>query len=324
LATVRYVNLNNAHPTPPYTNWATAAVDIQDAVDAAAAGDQIVVTNDIYAGESWEDPYGESDCVVVDKPLTLQSVNGPDVTLIDGGGAVRCLYLTNNAVLTGFTLTNGSAEQGGGVYCESTSAVLTNCILTGNWAELNGGGAYGGTLNNCTLTGNTATGWAGNNNPGEEPPFSGGFGGGAYSTTLNNCTLTGNSSPWGGGACSCTLNNCTLTGNWAPGNGWNPGYGGGALDSTLNNCTLTGNWSTFGGGAGLCTLNNCIVYFNTATNSVNYDLSSTLNYCCTTPLPTNGVGNISADPQLASSSHLSALSPLHRGGKRGLRHRQRH
>ena len=86
-------------------------------------GATIVVTNGTYAP------------VTVNTPLTLQSVNGPDVTVINGGGAVRCLYLTNNAVMVGFTLTNGVAGYGGGgVYCESTSAVLTNCVLTGNSA----------------------------------------------------------------------------------------------------------------------------------------------------------------------------------------------
>jgi sugar lactone lactonase YvrE len=312
LNAVRYVNVNNANPTPPYTSWATAATDIQSAVDAAGAGDEIVVTNgvySIYASDAW-DPNGDLDTVVVDKPLTLQSVNGPDVTIIDGGGPTvgGCLYLTTNAVIEGFTLTNGVVSgaytpgvSGGGVYCEDTSSVLTNCVLAGNYAVY-GGGAYGGTLNNCRLTDNLAE-----------------YGSGAYGCTLNNCTLTGNSAEYGGGAYGGTLNNCTLTGNYATGSwgyrGYFPGIGGGAYSCTLNNCTVTGNSSSdYGGGADSCALNNSIVYFNSDPYWGNYDPSSTLNYCCTTPMPTNGVGNISADPQLASASHLSALSPCIRAG----------
>jgi hypothetical protein len=320
-----------------------------------------VVTNGTYAGGSRLDPYGVLNCVVVDKPLTVQSVNGPGVTVINSVGEQGCAYLTNNAVIVGFTLTNGLAYQsyGGGVYCESTNSVLTNCVLTGNVAQYDGAGAYGGTLNNCTLTGNSAlegggaencilnnctlTGNSANAYYSGIAGFVGGSGGGAWLCTLNNCTLTGNSARAGGGVCGGTLNNCTLTGNSAnaceskDGN-YFPGDGGGAyscslnnctltgnsttddgagaFDSTLNNCTLTGNsayefdgYGGYGGGAYSCTLNNCIVYFNSAPNGGNYDPSSTLNYCCTTPLPTNGVGNISADPQLASASHLSALSP---------------
>jgi hypothetical protein len=70
--------------------------------------------------------------------------------------------MTNGAVLAGFTLTHGhtridgdleNEQSGGGVRCESTSAVLSNCVLTGNGAGTFGGGASGGTLYNCTLDG---------------------------------------------------------------------------------------------------------------------------------------------------------------------------
>ena len=76
-------------------------------------------------------------------------------------GRGHVVYLTTNAMLVGFALTNGSAYNGGGVYCEA-NAVLNNCVLSGNSTQDQygnawdyGGGAYGGTLNNCTLTGNS-------------------------------------------------------------------------------------------------------------------------------------------------------------------------
>jgi hypothetical protein len=116
LAATHYVDLSSPNPAPPYTNWATAATVIQDAVDAAAVGDEVVVTNGLYASggrvagtNSW------ASRVAVEKQITLRSVNGPQFTAIKGnqGGAlsnwvnsVRCAYLANGACLTGFTLTN--------------------------------------------------------------------------------------------------------------------------------------------------------------------------------------------------------------------------
>ena len=278
LATVRYVDSNSAIPTPPYTNWTSAAHVIQDAVDAALAGDEIVVTNGTYAaGGRAVGTNVLVNRVAVDKPLKLRSANGPTNTIIqgypvpgttNGDGAIRCVYLTNGASLSGFTLTNGATrtngsqwneQTGGGVWSEST-AMVSNCVLVGNSASSDGGGAFRGALNNCILTGNSALYGGG-----------GAAGGGELDLcVLNNCVLTANSAGWGGGAEGVSLNNCTLTDNSA---------------------------SRWGGGADWCELNNCILYFNTATNGANYYFPrGVLDHCCTTPMPTNGVGNITNAP----------------------------
>ena len=48
-AATRYVWQDSPSPAPPYTNWATAAHVIQDAVDAAQTGDTVLVAGGVYA-----------------------------------------------------------------------------------------------------------------------------------------------------------------------------------------------------------------------------------------------------------------------------------
>ncbi|HEY5912106.1 MAG TPA: LamG-like jellyroll fold domain-containing protein [Verrucomicrobiae bacterium] len=335
---LHYVAADGTNPVPPYTSWATAATNIQDAVDAAVLGGTVLVSNGVYAaGERVVVEGGGLNRLVVGRPLTLQSVNGPEATIIDGGASNRCVYLVKGTSLSGFTLTKGLADNGGGVLCEATTAVVSNCVITGN-SSGSGGGACGGRLNDCTLTGNSASD----------------YGGGVYGGTLNNCTLTANSATAGGGAAASTVYHCTLSGNTAingggayegavansivtsnsaSGNGGGANAarldncflasnsatnsGGGTYQGTLNNCTVVGNSArgsgngTFGG-----TLNNCIVYYNRGqwnSSGSNYT-SGILNYCCTTPLPNGGAGNIAVDPQLATARNLSAGSPCRGAG----------
>jgi parallel beta-helix repeat protein len=310
-----FVNLNNTTPVAPYTNWLTAATNIQDAVDAAYLGNTVYVSNGVYqtGGRVADGSFASlTNRVIINKPLTVQSANGPATTVIQGSGpigngAVRCAYLANGAVLSGFTLTNGatldfenpnSESKGGGVWCESVGAIVTNCVITANSAFDRGGGAWNGTLKNCTLTGNAAA-----------------DGGGAYSNTLNNCTIISNTaSSSGGGVQFGALNNCIVMGNSAVN-----GNGGGTFYGTLTNCTLTGN-SAFsqGGGAYSGSLKNCIIYYNTASSNPNL-YGGVFNYSCTTPSPGTGARNITNEPVFVNPSggdfHLQSNSPCINAGK---------
>ena len=249
---VRYVNVGNPTPVSPFTNWLTAAANIQDAVDASTNGDLILVTNGIYQTGASLTSDGASNRVVVHKAVTLESVNGPSATVIAGVYArlssVRCVYLTDGAALLGFTLAGGgSMQSGGGAWCEDSNVIVSNCVVTNGFVIQNGGGICGGKAFNCILMNNSADQ----------------YGGGAFQGALFDCVLTNNHAYYGGGACSNTLVNCALVGNFAQFQNLNSG--GGAIYSILSNCVVAGNdsWGG-GGGAAFSILTGCTVSNNTA------------------------------------------------------------
>ena len=315
-ATTRYVDVNNATPAPPYTNWATAATNIQLAVDAAAQGDLILVTNGVYQTGGRVGPSSPlTNRIMVSKPMTIQSVNGPRVTSIvgyqvsgttNGPSAVRCAYLTVGALLSGFTLTNGATlttgspgqeQSGGGVWLYSYNAVVSNCVITGNCAYGHGGGAAGGgTLDHCTVIGNSAP-----------------YAGGASQCYLNFCVVTGNQASLGGGAELSTLNDCLVISNTAS------TRAGGLYSSYVYNSTIVGNSAPDGGGADWGMHYNCILYYNTASTEPNYTRPANLANCCTTPAPSPDFQfNFTIPPLFVNPAggdfHLQATSPCINAG----------
>ncbi len=234
-ANTLFVSRESKNPVAPFANWATAATNIQQAVNAAAAGDVVLITNGIYGA------------ITVDKPLSLRSVNGAKVTVIDAARRGRCAYLTNGTSLAGFMLRQGLADVfGGGVFCASSDVFLTNCVITENEVGTNangsvlgsGGGVYGGRLYNCLVTRNKAAV----------------FGGGAFGSTLYNCTVIGNRADK---------------------------QGGGVYSSAVTNS---------------------IIYYNTSAPPHANQALAQLDHCCTTPLPTTGIGNITNEPVFADYS----------------------
>ncbi len=271
---IHFVSLSSLTPISPYTNWTTAATNIQDAIDASVAGDLVLVSNGTY-NVGARIVYGaSSNRVVINKAITVESLSGPASTIIAGfhsptaAPQIRCAYLTNGAALFGFTLTNGSGrtagdptneESGGGVWCESTSAIISNCVLIASAANNVGGGAYQGTFYNCTLSNNIA----------------GARGGGAFASILNNCLVSSNRAAQsaGGGAAFGTLSNCLLTFNATANNG------GGTYFSTVYSCTFSNNVAEFGGGTYGGTVTQSLISSNGASNTGGGAYSNTLNDC---------------------------------------------
>jgi len=112
----RYVSPAGGNQAP-YTNWAMAAHVIQDAMDVAGAGETVWVSNGVYAsGGALAAGNAVSNRVLIRESVRVESVNGPEVTVIAGeigdsysGNSYRGVYLEDGASLIGFTVTNGFA-----------------------------------------------------------------------------------------------------------------------------------------------------------------------------------------------------------------------
>ncbi|MBN1955554.1 MAG: hypothetical protein JW900_10965 [Anaerolineae bacterium] len=267
-----------AGPSPLQAEWRVCPagppdchyITIQEAVDAAGAGDVVKVATGVYADLSYIS--GITQVVYITKSLTLQggyttaNWDTPDPlanpTTLDAGGLGRGLYAAGPITLTveGLRITGGDAtglggsgppyndqDSGGGLFVVEAALTLSNCFIFSNTASTAGYFAYGGGMayenGVAVLKGNIFQNNVANT-------AGGGYGGGlsVYTMPENPITLQdnqfisntaglGNSGNGGGlylaGRHAPTL--ITLEGNLFQGNvgsenGGNVGGHGGGLD----------------------------------------------------------------------------------------------
>jgi predicted outer membrane repeat protein len=240
-------------------------------------------------------------------------IDNNDTTRINGNNAHHVVLGVDvpGAVLDGLTIKGGKADgsssitvkskavlksDGGGIYNDSSSPVLTNVTIMDNIADNNGGGMYNASssssiLTNVIITGNSASGKGGGIYNLESPPV------------LTNVTVTGNSAASGGGIYSSksspVLTNVTIAGNSAA-------SGGGIfIDDTsfhtsrpkIRNSIIWGNSDGITKTAGVPTLDHCLVQDG---------------------WPGEGSNNLSSDPEFMAPAEgdyrLTAHSPaINRG-----------
>ncbi|MDP8314962.1 MAG: right-handed parallel beta-helix repeat-containing protein [Candidatus Celaenobacter antarcticus] len=183
----------------------------------------------------------------------------------------------NNVIIENITITNGNAEDGGGIYCNNSSPSLANVTIssnsaTGGYSQGEGGGIFcnssSPSLVNVTISENSA----------------GRYGGGMYCEgnsllSLMNVTISGNSVDGYGGGIYCyesspILENVTISSNSATGS--YDAHGGGIYcknsSPSLVNSTISGNNASYSGGGIYCyqsspSLENVTISSNSTTES---------------------------------------------------------
>jgi parallel beta-helix repeat protein/predicted outer membrane repeat protein len=275
-ANTYYVDISSTNSEPPYSSWSTAATNIQPAIDLAHSNDTVYVSNGTYL---------ITGTITLSNSITMQSMNGAETTVINGGGNRRCLYLSgHDIVIDGFTIANGKSSRGAGLYVEG-DALVRNCIISNNYAYSaltdGGGGCYvedSLVLNDCELINNTAYQCAGG------AVLVKSTGGRLWAT---NCIFSGNASvpPYGGGTggaiCASTnlsLFNCVFD--------QNTGYLGGAVyaekHALISDCLFTSNSATHGAGIRCDTLldvENSIFAFHSGAAIQSYYADITVSNC---------------------------------------------
>jgi len=280
---------------------ASPLATIQTGINAVSAGNTVFVAAGTYV----------ENINFNGKNISVIGENR-ETTIIDGNelGSVVTFENkeTSSAILSGFTIQNGSASKGGGIFCDNSSPTLTNVTVSGNTAT-DGGGIY-----------------SANSSP-----------------TITSTEVTDNYGGWGGGFCilfgsALTGGNPTISNTLVAKNHGKYHGGGLYIDETkvsLTNVSITENTSNEMQGAGIHARNRSnielvnVIHWNNEPSSIvfqedgfkseisisNSDIESGQSGVTTNSNAdiTWADGNIDADPMFVDTAnddyHLSNYSP---------------
>jgi hypothetical protein len=321
------------------TSWSTAKADLQNAINASSAGDEIWIAAGTYK-PTLDPSTGTASGTTRDYSFYLDknieiyggfagtetalsqrsSTSNPVILSGDigtvGSSSDNCYHvfisegLTSAAILDGVTITGGNADGSGALSYSGAT----------NFHRRIGGGLYvnkgNPVISGCLIIDNSAE-WGGglyihgggSNNPSTAPNYS--------SATIENCAIVGNiATTQGGGGVYCNWNgnanfyNCVFYENSA--------VDGGAVRNTSHthpdffNCAFIKNTASSAGGGiqswSTCNIKvyNSVFYGNTSGGTNRNDIHSTNN--SSTTITHSSMGESSSTYNSTNSSSISGSS----------------